>query len=190
MSGAWVFVCGASGAGKDSVMAWAQQRLTERPDIVFSRRVVTREAQPGADDTPVTLAQFDALRLTGGLSWHWQAHGLSYGIGAHYASVVQEGRTVVVNGSREHVQGLAPGADIRVVQILAEPQQLANRLAQRGRDDPQAVHSRLSRNARFDSLQTHHTIYNQGALADAGQQLLAYLTDGLNTTGPNHPLSA
>ena len=163
-------------------MAWAQQRLAERPDIVFSRRVVTREAQPGADDTPVTLAQFDALRLTGGLSWHWQAHGLSYGIGAHYASVVQEGRTVVVNGSREHVQGLAPGAGIRVVQILAEPQQLANRLAQRGRDDPQAVHSRLSRNARFDGLRSHYTVYNHGALDEAGQQLLAYLTDGLNTT--------
>jgi len=88
----------------------------------------------------------------------------------------------VVNGSREHVQGLAPGADIRVVQILAEPQQLANRLAQRGRDDPQAVHSRLTRNARFDGLRSHYTVYNHGALAEAGKQLLAYLTDGLNTT--------
>lgn len=119
MSGAWVFVCGASGAGKDSVMAWAQQRLAERSDIVFSRRVVTRKAQPGADDTAVTPAQFDALRLSGGLSWHWEAHGLRYGIGAHYAAAVQDGRAVVVNGSREHLQGLAPGADLRVVQILA-----------------------------------------------------------------------
>ena len=184
MSGVWVFVCGASGAGKDSVIAWAQQRLTERPDIVFSRRVVTREAQPGADDTAVTLAQFDALRLTGGLSWHWQAHDLRYGIGAHYAAAVQEGRTVVVNGSREHVQSLAPGAAVRLVQIMAEPQQLADRLAQRGRDDPQAMHTRLTRNARFEGLQTHCTIFNQGTLADAGQQLLAYLTDGLNTASP------
>ncbi len=171
-------------------MAWAQQRLAGRPDIVFSRRLVTREAQPGADDTAVTLAKFDALRLSGGLSWHWQAHDLRYGIDAHYATAVQEGNVVVVNGSREHVQSLAPGADIRVVQILAEPQQLANRLAQRGRDNPQAVLSRLSRNVRFDGLRTHHTIHNQGALAEAGQQLLAYLTDGLNTTGPNYPLSA
>ena len=185
MSGVWVFVCGASGAGKDSVMAWAQQRLAGRADIVFSRRLVTREAQPGADDTAVTLAQFDALRLSGGLSWHWRAHDLRYGIDAHYATAVQDGKVVVVNGSREHVQSLAPGAAVRLVQIMAEPQQLANRLAQRGRDDAQAVHSRLSRNARFDSLQTHHTIYNQGALADAGQQLLAYLTDGLNTAGPS-----
>ena len=182
MSGVWVFVCGASGAGKDSVMAWAKQRLAERPDIVFSRRVVTREAQPGADDTAVTPAQFDALRLSGGLSWHWQAHGLRYGIDAHYATAVQEGRTVVVNGSREHVQGLAADGDIRVVQILAEPQQLANRLEQRGRDDPQAVHTRLTRNARFEGLRAHYTVYNHGALADAGERLLAYLTDGLNTT--------
>ncbi len=183
MSGVWVFVCGASGAGKDSVMAWAQQRLAERPDIVFSRRVVTREAQPGADDAAVTLAQFDALRLSGGLSWHWQAHGFRYGIGAHYAAAVLDGRVVVVNGSREHLLGLAPGADLRVVQILAEPQQLAERLAQRGRDDPQSVHTRLTRNARFGGLRAHYTVYNHGALAEAGQQLLAYLTDGLNTAG-------
>ena len=88
----------------------------------------------------------------------------------------------MVNGSREHVQGLASSTDIRVVQILAEPLQLAERLAQRGRDDPQAVHTRLTRNARFEGLRTHHTVYNHGALADAGQQLLAYLKDGLNTT--------
>lgn len=164
-------------------MAWAQQRLAKRLDIVFSRRVVTREAQLGADDTAVTPDQFDALRLTGGLSWHWQAHGLCYGISAHYASAVQAGRVVVVNGSREHVQGLATGGDIQVVQILAEPQQLADRLAQRGRDDPQAVHTRLTRNARFDGLRTHYTVYNHGALADAGQQLMTYLTDGLDATG-------
>lgn len=184
MSGVWVFVCGASGAGKDSVMAWAQKRLARRPDIVFSRRVVTREAQPGADDTPATLAQFDALRLNGGLSWHWQAHDLRYGIGSHYATAVQEGRIVVVNGSREHVQGLTPSTDIRVVQILADPQQLVSRLAQRGRDDPHAVYSRLTRNARFEGLLTHHTVYNHGALAEAGQQLLTYLTDGLSSTSP------
>jgi len=80
------------------------------------------------------------------------------------------------------VQSLAPGAAVRLVQIMAEPQQLADRLAQRGRDDPQAMHTRLTRNARFEGLRAHYTVYNHGALADAGERLLAYLTDGLNTT--------
>jgi ribose 1,5-bisphosphokinase PhnN len=41
MSGHWVFVCGASGAGKDSVMAWAQEHLAGTSAIVFSRRMLS-----------------------------------------------------------------------------------------------------------------------------------------------------
>jgi len=51
MSGKWVFVCGPSGAGKDSVLAWASDHLAGRRDIVFARRMVTRPMQPGSDLT-------------------------------------------------------------------------------------------------------------------------------------------
>lgn len=48
MTGAWVFVCGPSGAGKDSVLAWAREALAGRSDIVFARRLITRPAQSGS----------------------------------------------------------------------------------------------------------------------------------------------
>jgi ribose 1,5-bisphosphokinase PhnN len=35
--GAWAFVCGPSGAGKDSVIAWARERLADRREIACSR---------------------------------------------------------------------------------------------------------------------------------------------------------
>ena len=55
--GCQVFVCGPSGAGKDSVMALARDALAERGDIMFARRMITRPAQTGADHEPVTAAQ-------------------------------------------------------------------------------------------------------------------------------------
>ena len=37
-AGTWVFVCGPSGAGKDSVIGWARGQLADRPGIVFAQR--------------------------------------------------------------------------------------------------------------------------------------------------------
>ena len=176
MSGAWIFICGPSGAGKDSVMASAQQVLGTRPDIVFARRMVTRPAQTGSDHDVVSETGFLELLESGGLSWHWQAHGYSYGIARSYERDVLAGRQVVVNGSRAHVLGLAPAPDLRVIEVTADPQQVANRLIQRGRDSNSAVASRLARNSSFSGLQADLVIVNDGALTVAGRCLADYLS--------------
>ena len=181
MSGLWVFVCGPSGAGKDSVLGWAAQELTEQQDIVFARRVVTRAAHPGSDHDEVSPEQFARLIDGDGLAWRWQAHGFHYGIEARYAAQVAAGRVVVVNGSRDHVEALEAlevTAHTRVVQIVTDATQLASRLEKRGRDAPHEVSQRLARNARFANLRVDHTIVNQDTLADAGRQLVDYLVHG------------
>jgi ribose 1,5-bisphosphokinase len=175
MSGLWVFVCGASGAGKDSVMAWAQKHLAGTSGIVFSRRMVTRPAHAGSDHDEVSAEQFTALAAPGGLAWHWQAHGFGYGISARYADDVAQGRVVVVNGSREHVMAQVLSPVMRVVQIVANPLDIANRLAQRARDTPQAVAQRLERNTQFADLQADCIICNDATVAEAGLQLANYL---------------
>lgn len=182
MSGLWVFVCGPSGAGKDSVMNWAAAALAERNDIVFSRRIVTRASQPGSDHDPVTSQQFSRLIGDGGLVWSWEAHGFHYGIASHYAPLVAAGKIVVVNGSREHAYSLGSMAQVRIVQIVADPAQLATRLEKRGRDAHDEVTRRLARNELFYDLRADCTILNQGELADAGQQLVDYLVDGVRLT--------
>ncbi len=171
-----MLVCGASGAGKDSVIAWAAQHLGPRDDIVFARRMVTRAPHPGSDHDAVTQSHFAALTTSQALAWHWEAHGFQYGVAAHYADDVAAGRTVVVNGSRAHAAGLAPSAHVRMVQIVADATLLASRMAQRGRDAPQDVAARLARNARLPDLQGDCTIQNHGELAHAGRQLADYLT--------------
>ena len=176
MTGLWVIVCGASGAGKDSVMDWAAQRLSGQANLVFSRRLVTRSAQPGSDHEEVNAAEFEALHDSGGLAWHWQAHGHQYGIPSRYASDVARGCVVVVNGSREHVIAIRPSSDVQVVQIVANSQNLFARLEKRGRDTPEAITLRMARNTQFASLPANCTIVNHSTLAEAGQELVNYLT--------------
>lgn len=176
MSGLWVFVCGASGAGKDSAMAWAAEHLQNRQGIVFARRMVTRAAHAGSDHDAVTHEQFAQLKVAGELAWQWNAHGFDYGIAARYVQHVQSGDLVVVNGSREHAIAVADRTDVRLVQIVVETQELALRLRRRGRDAPHEVEHRLARNMQFSNLRSDCTIVNQSSVADAGSQLLAYLT--------------
>jgi len=178
MSGRWVFVCGPSGAGKDSVITWAAKHLANRQDIVFARRLVTRPSHVGSDHDEVTAAEFARLNESGGLVWRWEAHGFCYGIDARYAKHVAAGQVVVVNGSREHAVALAAANQTRVVQIVATAEQLASRLEQRARDTPREVRQRLARNACFVNLRVDCTIINKGVLADAGRQLTHYLLAG------------
>lgn len=175
MSGLWVFVCGASGVGKDSVIDWAATNIGAQSDVVFSRRMVTRTPRAGSDHDLVDLETFEQLRASGGLAWYWAAHGFHYGVPVSYAADVAAGRTVVINGSREHVAGLAPSAAIKVVKIEASPEKLAARLVSRGRDAPLEVALRLTRNEGLDLVNADETIANDGALPLAGSALVRYL---------------
>lgn len=176
MSGAWIFVCGPSGSGKDSVIASAQQMLGKNKNIVFSRRMVTRAVQSGSDHDPLTDLNFMALLQAGELAWHWQAHGFRYAVAQRYAADVEAGRLVVVNGSRAHVQTLPASPNLRVVKISCDAHQLATRLAQRGRDSSAAVAQRLARNKQLMALHADYEVANNAELAVAGQALANYLS--------------
>jgi phosphonate metabolism protein PhnN/1,5-bisphosphokinase (PRPP-forming) len=183
IQGAWVFVCGPSGAGKDSVIGWARDRLVDDSRVVFARRLVTRPAQVGSDHEPVTCHEFDALLQREQLTWHWRSHGFGYGIPRRYARQVAWGRVVVVNGSREHVACLDPMPGLYHVLVEASEGRLAARLQQRGRDDLESIERRLARNRRFTGIEADLQIANDGELCQAGERLQRYLQDLANALG-------
>lgn len=119
--------------------------------------------------------QFDQVKQQGGLAWDWQAHGYAYGIASRYALQVAWRRVVVVNGSREHVADLPERAEVRMVQITAGADALAARLAQRARETPDAISSRMERNQRIQTGVADVVIANDGALSEAGSQLTRFL---------------
>ncbi|MDB5749987.1 MAG: putative ATP-binding protein phnN, partial [Ramlibacter sp.] len=131
MTGCWVIVCGPSGAGKDSVIGWAQAALARHPRVRFARRLVTREAHPASDHEPVSAGEMQALRARGALAWHWEAHGCAYGVPQACADAVADGKVVVVNGSRAHALSLADCDNVRCVLVTAPDPLLRQRLQAR-----------------------------------------------------------
>jgi ribose 1,5-bisphosphokinase len=145
-AGRLIGVVGPSGAGKDSLMAALCER---RPDLHRVRRVITREADAGAEDHDTASPALFAARAAGGdFALHWQAHGLSYGIPAHVDDVLATGRDALVNLSRG-VLGRARQRfpTLHVLHVTAAPEVLADRLAGRGRESRVEIARRLSRPA-------------------------------------------
>jgi ribose 1,5-bisphosphokinase len=174
-AGAWVLVCGPSGAGKDSVIAWAQQRLAGDSRIVFARRMVTRSPGPALEHDEVSRATVHRLAQAGKLAWRWEANGHLYAVPNHYEVDLESGRIVVVNGSREHAAAVIPRAGVHVVLVTAPPELLQQRMHARGREGRDAIAGRLARSETLPELRADLVISNVGTVEAAGAQLAAWL---------------
>jgi len=170
------FFVGPSGAGKDALLRWVQQRLPQS-NTVFARRTVTK---PAAADTheAVDTASFWNLAAAGQFAMQWQVDGISYGVRRSIEADLQAGFDVVINGSREYVpqlQQLYPQA--QVVWIEAEAALLEERLTARGRESGAALLRRISRASQFPPLESRQVIRidNSSEIESAGQQLLDLL---------------
>lgn len=142
-----ILVVGPSGAGKDSLLDCARQRLSADARFHFARRIITRPADAGGEDHDhVSPEHFDTMERDGAFLLSWRAHGLAYGVLREVNDHRQAGTAVVVNVSREVVadarRDLAP---VGVVVVTAPPEILAQRLAGRGRESADDIRLRLGR---------------------------------------------
>lgn len=177
MTGRFVAVVGPSGAGKDSVMAYARDRLGD--SVVLVRRVVTRPADGGSEDhDSIGEAEFADGVAAGRFALHWQAHGLCYGLPRDFECDLKAGRVVLANLSRAvlpDVLRLFPTA--LVVEVVAEPEIIAARLLRRGREDAGEIRRRLERSTGFRLPASTVRIDNSGPLEVAGEHLVALVRD-------------
>ncbi len=150
MCGRLIYLMGPSGSGKDSLIEAARDSLLDL-DCVVARRVITRSAESvGEDALGVTTAQFAQMRREGGFALCWHANGLDYGIPAEIDRWLNEGRHVLINGSRAHL----PEAVVRYPTLLpilltVKTDVLRKRLERRGRESAEEIETRLKRNAPF-----------------------------------------
>ncbi len=149
MTGTFFAVVGASGVGKDTLIAHARQRLTDADRYYFPARYITRPPEAGGEDhIPLTNPQFTAILESGGFALSWRANGLSYGIPRDVGERLEEGVNVVCNLSRTVVDAARQQfAYTRVIAVTASREQLALRLADRGREAADAIAERLDRSA-------------------------------------------
>jgi len=167
--GPFIAVVGASGVGKDSLMAYAAQRSGAH----FPRRVITRPTGPGEDHLPATDDEFDSAIARGGFAVHWEAHGLRYGIPIEVDDVVTSGRPVVVNVSRSVLDELAARYErLVVVRVIVSDAVRRERLRARGRESTDEVVARLLRSDPAPHWPGDVVIVNDGTIAEGGEQLI------------------
>lgn len=171
--GRLVLVVGPSGAGKDTLLRLAQAACADDHDIVFPRRVVTRESSAAEDNIAMGEDEFRRAREHGDFAVHWQAHGHSYALPLEINDDIHAGRAVVVNVSRTVIGALRHAyANVVVVAITAPPDVLAQRLAARARHSDGNIAERLSRSVDDTSAHADVTILNAGSAEYHSRQLV------------------
>jgi len=169
--GRLILVVGPSGAGKDTLLGLAKAACAEECNIIFPRRVVTREASSSEDNEWLSPEAFRESLARGDFAMHWEAHGHCYALPHSVEDDIRAGHTVVANVSRMVVDALRRAyADVVVVSVTAPPQVLAERLAMRARGSDGRIEKRLQR--AVDDAVPDVTILNVGRAEDHARRLL------------------
>ncbi len=182
--GTMIVVVGPSGAGKDTLIDYAAERLRDQADVHFVRRIITRDSDAGGENHEGCSEEtFQRKKVAGEFCVSWSAHGLHYGIPASVKQHLKKGGVAVANGSRSalpHFRAAFP--NLKVVVVTARPEILSVRLANRGRESMSEIMGRLDRKveAICDSFDVT-TIDNSGEIEEAGSVLLALLQSSLST---------
>lgn len=169
MRGRFIAMVGPSGVGKDSVM---EAMVARDPRIFLARRVITRPADAGGEIFEgVTPEEFEARQAAGQFALSWSAHGLHYAIPASVKAALGNGQDVLANLSRTAlIRAQGHFARFEVINLTADHDILADRLARRGRETAEQIHDRLDRIAApLPQGMTIHEIDNSGPLAQTVQ---------------------
>jgi ribose 1,5-bisphosphokinase len=178
--GRLVLVVGPSGAGKDTLLAYARSACRDDPDLVFPRRVITRPSSAAEDHDTLPDAGFDQAVGEGAFAFWWSAHGLKYGLPTAIDDDIGAGRTVICNVSRTVVGSARERYErVSVVLVTAPPDVLAARLAGRERSSDGSLAERVRRAevVRDQDLRPDCVIENVATPEIGGRRLLDAVYD-------------
>ena len=146
------------------------------PDIVFARRVITRQPM-GEDHDTLDEEAFIAAMQNGAFLLAWRAHGLHYGIPASLREDLQMGRMVIANVSRSVIpEAEKLDANVTILNVTASANVLARRIAARGRESEAEIELRLKREQPILTTRAQLiNVQNDGALEDAARLFMAAL---------------
>ncbi|PKM33735.1 MAG: phosphonate metabolism protein/1,5-bisphosphokinase (PRPP-forming) PhnN [Gammaproteobacteria bacterium HGW-Gammaproteobacteria-12] len=170
-----IYVVGASGSGKDSLMRYAREKLAAEQGICFAHRYITRAADAGGENhVALSPEEFATRRKARLFALSWRSHELSYGIGIEINQWLAKGVAVVVNGSRGYLAEARQNyPEIVPVYIEVPEALLRERLLARGRESVEQIEQRLSRNKALQpQRQQDRVIINDGSLETAGDALV------------------
>lgn len=177
--GTLFYVVGASGVGKDSLIAFAKEKLSGE-HVKFATRYITRPADAGGEEhVAVSQEQFQKLRSQSQFVLQWQSHGNWYGIHKEIDEWLSQGINVVVNGSRGYLlEALHKYPTLKTLLIMVNDQVLRERLTKRGRESGEEIERRIERNKKFQAFEAPGMIKlnNDQPLHLSGAQFISHIT--------------
>ena len=177
--GRLVLVVGPSGAGKDTLLGLAKTACADDGNVVFPRRVITREASASEENEEVSTDAFQEALTRGEYAMHWEAHGHRYALPRAIDDEIRAGRTIVANVSRTVIGAMRRAyADVVVIVITAPPNVLAERIAMRARSSDGRVENRLRRTVEDAAAAPDVTIVNTGSAEYHSRQLVRVIKGG------------
>ncbi|NJM34591.1 MAG: phosphonate metabolism protein/1,5-bisphosphokinase (PRPP-forming) PhnN [Rhodomicrobium sp.] len=182
-----ILIAGPSGAGKDTLLDAARAHFKDRPEYVFSERVITRADQTGEKHEAVSEAAFSRMAGEGAFFLAWEAHGLSYGIPASVLDDLAAGKTVIVSVSRHAIgEARRKWARTHVLYITAAKQVRRQRLIVRGRESEERIAERLERADIYGRIEAAWItrLDNSGDLASGIARFIAAIERASNASGP------
>ncbi|MEO9336000.1 phosphonate metabolism protein/1,5-bisphosphokinase (PRPP-forming) PhnN [Mesorhizobium sp. SB112] len=179
-NGVFIAVTGPSGAGKDTLIAYARKQLSGLEDVCFARRVITRESDSTEDHDTLSDAEFQKAEVEGAFAICWSAHDLRYGIPASADLDIEDGRVVIANVSRAIIPALLDRyANVTLIEVTASEDILAGRLAARGREGSNEISARLARTVIAQSDVPVTRIDNSDTPEIGGERLVATIRKAL-----------
>ncbi len=180
-----IYVMGASGAGKDSLLDALRNTLPS--GLLVAHRYITRPAHAGAENhVALSLDEFKQRKSHQLFALDWQAHQIHYALGIEIDFWMQQGLSVVVNGSRAHLAEAQAryGDNLLAVCLHVSGEVLAERLKTRGREAPEEIQQRLRRASQYQhNLPAKcYRLNNDGHLQETLAELLSLLSEHANCT--------
>lgn len=171
------YLVGASGSGKDSLIAYARTHLSSDKKVIFCHRYITRSAKAGGENHIALSDKEFALRhAMGCFAMNWHSHQMHYGIGIEINQWLEKGINVVVNGSRAYLNEAARlYPQLSPVSLNVAPEILRERLQHRGREGSEEIEHRLTQAKKLETTVDHPhlvKIENNGVLEEAGKKFI------------------
>ncbi len=174
-----IYIMGASGVGKDSLLHYAKNELVSQSRLVFAHRYITRPVDlNGENHIALSKDEFEHRDQAGCFAMTWGAHSNQYGIGIEIDRWLTNGLTVIVNGSRDYFgQAIEKYPELKPILIVASKDTVRERLVKRARETDDQIEQRLKRvrSVDYGIKNIVHTIDNNGSLAAAGKQLCNHI---------------
>jgi ribose 1,5-bisphosphokinase len=173
------YIVGASGAGKDTLINYVRIKCNGSNKLIFAHRYITREPLIGNENhIYLTHEEFISRRYGNLFAMHWGSHGQQYGIGIEINKWMENGFSVVVNGSRQYLpEAERAYPELSVILIDASPSIISSRLSLRGRENETEIMNRIKRTTEITTdLSFHSRISNDGTVEKAGDELMRIIS--------------